>query len=532
MMIQNSTRTIMVVAMCVTFMELPVQASETKGQWIIVDNQSAVDAGGGFGRTATFSSSNNDTNYNGNHEYFKRTHTGAPIIQNGTIGGAVPDGSKWLILDSRQSQFAWGRLGQSLGDISEGAVYNWSIKIGDRTDTPLPGGYTFGLFSLVDGDLKEISVMKKSGMAPVSGVLSTNLTWDSTSSGLDGKPLYFVIALNANSGTTAEQLLCDSISVTTSSVELVTNGGFENGLESWNEIPFACTWTFKNLPAGDYEVAAAWLEAGNRDTTAPFGINGTTNVYVNQRIKPCQLLLHDSRAWIAFDLLGTFAVDNGQMQVSLTPDSMTDYVIADAVAVRQISWTPEEFTENGSFENPIVPVGSVSNWGTAVPGWMAAKMTHPPQIVSETFSAGCPPAPNGNQWGLVDFRAIHNGGGSIAQCLDTVDEGRLYRWQVTLGNRSDVGYGAPTVFGLYSVSNGVFKARSVKLAEDVTMPQQSGGTQHFNVVWDSAGSGADGEQLYFKLDVPVYSGSSTVQLLIDGLKVSATKLRGTVILVH
>ncbi len=519
-----------VLVFCVIVSAVSALATRMNGNWIVVDNQDAADAEGRFGETLSFASIGNTNNYLGAHTYFRKAYAGAPIIYTGTIGGAVPDDAKWLILDSRSTQFAWGRVAQSLGTIAEGVTYNWSIKVGDRTDTLLPEGYTFGLFSLEDGHLQSISALTQAEIAPVSGTLTTNVTWDSSGSGLSGKPLYFVIGLNANSGTTARQLLCDSVSVKTNGVELAVNGGFESGLDSWAVIPPACTWTFKNLPAGDYEVIATWVEFPNRDTAARYSVNGVANVYVNQRNQPGQLLLHDGSGWVRFDSLGTHAADNGILRVTLFADSTTDYVIADAVAVRRISWTDEALASNGSFELPAAPTGSFAPWGTFVPGWMRAGMTSPPLVVSETHS-GLPPAAAGSQWGLMDTRSIYNGGGTLLQCLDKVQEGKVYKWSITLGNRTNVDYEKPTEFGLYTVSNGTFVARSVKTAADVTTwVQRSGATQRFSVQWDSFGSGTQGQQLYFMMSYPSL-GTTAKQLLIDDLKVRIFP-HGTVIVVH
>ncbi|MDD2598969.1 MAG: hypothetical protein PHO37_07080 [Kiritimatiellae bacterium] len=180
-----------------------------------------------------------------------------------------------------------------------------------------------------------------------------------------------------------------------------------------------------------------------------------------------------------------------------------------------------EMAFNGSFEMPEAPLSNYLPWGTPVDGWSVEGMAHPPLVISETYSSAFPAAPDGDQWGLIDLRPSFNGGGSLLQFVGLVEAGKTYRWQVTLGNRDDVGYLAPRSFGLYSLSNNVFTAQSVKLAADVTMPQRSGTTQSFNVVWRNNCSNSGGEPLYFKFDFPVYNGSSTAQLLIDGISVSS-----------
>lgn len=179
-----------------------------------------------------------------------------------------------------------------------------------------------------------------------------------------------------------------------------------------------------------------------------------------------------------------------------------------------------EMVYNGGFERPLAPTSAYLPWGTKVDGWMTKNCTYPPLVASENFSSAFPSAPEGVQWGLIDFRADYNGGGSLLQLIGLVHEGQKYNWKIVFGNRSDVGYMAPFAFGLYSLSNNVLHARSVKHNTDVTMPQRGGSTQTFDIIWDSSGTGADGEPLYFKMDLPTYSGSSTAQLLIDALSVS------------
>ncbi len=183
---------------------------------------------------------------------------------------------------------------------------------------------------------------------------------------------------------------------------------------------------------------------------------------------------------------------------------------------------------NGGFELPSAPPSTYLPWGTAVDGWMTENAAYPPLVISESFGGVLPAAPEGGQWGLLDFRISHNGGGCLLQFVGVVEEGRTYHWRVTLGNRGDVDYLAPPAFGLYSLSAGGFKARSVKSAADVAMPQRSRTAQTFEGTWDSTGFSAEGEPLYFRMELPVYSGPGTAQLLIDDLSV-ATQNPGTVL---
>jgi hypothetical protein len=99
-------------------------------------------------------------------------------------------------------------------------------------------------------------------------------------------------------------------------------------------------WTADGLPAGDYEVSAAWMPHPNRASNAPYtifdGTNRLAQVAVDQRFYPVGAVVHGTQ----FQPLGTFRVDSGRLRVELT-NQADGYVIADAVYLaRQGDATP------------------------------------------------------------------------------------------------------------------------------------------------------------------------------------------------
>ena len=103
-------------------------------------------------------------------------------------------------------------------------------------------------------------------------------------------------------------------------------------------IGSSATWRFTGLtPGASYNVAATWVPHGNRATDAPYRINGTAPVRVNQEQNPQSDFVESGRP---FQSLGTFnANGSGVLLVQLGVDA-DEYVIADAVRVQAASPTP------------------------------------------------------------------------------------------------------------------------------------------------------------------------------------------------
>jgi hypothetical protein len=92
------------------------------------------------------------------------------------------------------------------------------------------------------------------------------------------------------------------------------------------------TWTFGNLPAGQYEVFARWSAFGNRATNAPYTIlDGATSrgtVLVNQTLAPAG----DLSNGVTWQSLGSYQITLGSLSARLS-DNANGYVIADAIRI-------------------------------------------------------------------------------------------------------------------------------------------------------------------------------------------------------
>ena len=91
-------------------------------------------------------------------------------------------------------------------------------------------------------------------------------------------------------------------------------------------------WTFDNLATGNYEVFTTWMHHANRASNAPFSVYDGSSLEqalnVNQRLAPTGAS-YAGRPW---QRLGTFSIENGQMQLELS-DAGDGFVIADAVRI-------------------------------------------------------------------------------------------------------------------------------------------------------------------------------------------------------
>jgi len=94
------------------------------------------------------------------------------------------------------------------------------------------------------------------------------------------------------------------------------------------------TWSF-DVTAGQYEVAATWLQSGNRATDSPFtvldGDTALATVDVNQELAPNDFT-DQGAGW---KTLGTFNMTGGTLNVQLSDDA-NDFVIADAIRIRRV----------------------------------------------------------------------------------------------------------------------------------------------------------------------------------------------------
>lgn len=91
-------------------------------------------------------------------------------------------------------------------------------------------------------------------------------------------------------------------------------------------------WHFDHLPAGEYRVLTTWSTHANRATNAPFSIDGSAPIRINQQAEPDDAAI-DGTNW---ERLGEFTVSDGTLDVTLASDA-DGFVIADAVTVVLVS---------------------------------------------------------------------------------------------------------------------------------------------------------------------------------------------------
>jgi hypothetical protein len=120
--------------------------------------------------------------------------------------------------------------------------------------------------------------------------------------------------------------------------QTVTGRGYNNNIHTAakGNGSIHSTWTFGNLPDGQYNVWATWRIASTYATNAPFTLhNGSQqagSVQLNQRLTPSGLW-DGSTNW---QHLGVVTVTSGQLSVKLT-NNANGTVVADAVRIERIT---------------------------------------------------------------------------------------------------------------------------------------------------------------------------------------------------
>ncbi len=119
------------------------------------------------------------------------------------------------------------------------------------------------------------------------------------------------------------------------------NDAFDDN-QAWNanNTTAVASYLFDDLEPGFWEVYATWRQSGQANVgNAFFSISdGGGVVQVDQRVGPDEdyYILDNTGEWMRFELLALVQVLDGQLQVDLRPPSGSGYVLADAVAVRQV----------------------------------------------------------------------------------------------------------------------------------------------------------------------------------------------------
>ena len=95
------------------------------------------------------------------------------------------------------------------------------------------------------------------------------------------------------------------------------------------------TWTFSAISPGQYNVAATWLEQGNRATDSPFevfdGYTSRGTVAINQEQAPDDF----SDAGANWENLGIFNITGNTLMVTLN-DAADEYVMADGIRIERV----------------------------------------------------------------------------------------------------------------------------------------------------------------------------------------------------
>ena len=137
----------------------------------------------------------------------------------------------------------------------------------------------------------------------------------------------------------------------------------------------AATWTFGDLPAGQYRVWVTWSAHSKNASNAPFtvldGNSVRTTVRINERLAPSGLIADGTR----WKMLTTVAVQSGTLVVRLT-NAANGQVVADAVRIeRVVSSAPPrgsllgpEGSTGGSVRDAMEPVLLAQTWSTSETG--------------------------------------------------------------------------------------------------------------------------------------------------------------------
>ena len=141
----------------------------------------------------------------------------------------------------------------------------------------------------------------------------------------------------------------DTIGSVTGSFSAGPPGWQTGDSDYWNNTEYdfspgsasVATWTFSNLTVGSqWDVLSTWKLQNNRSQAAPYTIQGGSPITINQELAPAaDLVLNDGTTApnsYNFQRIGTATVGvGGNVTVTLS-GAADDWVIVDAIALRQI----------------------------------------------------------------------------------------------------------------------------------------------------------------------------------------------------
>lgn len=255
-------------------------------------------------------------------------------------------------------------------------VTNVGIAPLTLTNPPVvPGGFTasnFGTTNLVPGGSTTFTVtLAATTVGSYSGAVAL------TNSDTDENP--FLFDVTGQVFTTLPEFFIDDGDPGFSTVgawSVFSGQGYQNDLRfsAAGTGTDVATWTV-NVPApGTYRVSATWREHPNRATNAPFSVNGSAPILINQQLPPNDF----TELGTAWEDLGNFVIAGTSLTVTLN-DNANGFVIADALRIEHISSPEATFdfqkelikSESGQFDfgdtlvgHPIVETFRVRNIGT------------------------------------------------------------------------------------------------------------------------------------------------------------------------
>jgi hypothetical protein len=177
----------------------------------------------------------------------------------------------------------------------------------------------------------------------------------------------FKFGLDGNGTATAptQTIIDDSNSgfKTSGAWSTTTGSGFDGNLHfaAAGKGASVATWTFTDLPAGQYQVSTEWVAGANRATNAPYkvfdGSSLESTVLVNQQVAPGGTS-SEGAVWQA---LSTVTISSGTLRVTLSNNANGE-VIADAIRLigplpadrpnLQLSFTGVAIADNESTPQP------------------------------------------------------------------------------------------------------------------------------------------------------------------------------------
>jgi hypothetical protein len=142
----------------------------------------------------------------------------------------------------------------------------------------------------------------------------------------------------------------------------------------------AATWNFTGLTPGVYRVSATWSEHPNRATNAPFSINGSAPILVNQENAPVADVVVGG---VNFqDLSVSHQITGTALTVSLTNVGANEFVIADAVRIEQLSPLRLSGRPVNDQEMPIDGAAIQGSIETAILHWSKVDRTAPAALAN------------------------------------------------------------------------------------------------------------------------------------------------------